>query len=534
MWAKTYPQLKILNNPPEEVLRDLARAEEITTRFGAPSYRTRQAASRSAANTYLANEKTASGRFQRTLDVRRTKEIINYVASQMPGASWISLDRAIGRNPNFSFHCRLLIPQAFARVGLMWSKTLFPTQEAKHDPRVEPDFLTVYFPEALDGMERKDNWPPSTLILINPEQGITFVLGTDYVGEAKMSFLRQALYQTKKKGGLGLHAGSKIVRVRNGQGVKSCGMLLFGLSGTGKTTLTLDDHGLTPPEGVTVLQDDIALLTPQGRAFGTEDNFYVKTEGLKAEEQAGLYQSLINPEAIFENVTVDKSGEIRFTDYTNGTNGRALALRRKIPNTGDSIDLERVDKMIFIARRDTIVPPVARLNRELAAVFFMLGESIETSAGDPTRAGQPKHEVGFNPFIIGPEEIEGNRLYDLLNANPQIEVYLLNTGSVGKGGDAPDAPKEGLKIPKEVSSKILTFLARQKTSGGAGWIRDPDWGYEIPERIPDIPGWENFDPRKYYTNATYGRLVTQLKAERQAWLAQFPGLKSAIRSALPG
>ena len=85
-------------------------------------------------------------------------------------------------------------------------------------------------------------------------------------------------------------------------------------------------------------------------------------------------------------------------------------LRRYIKGSGDGIDLEKANKIVFITRRNDVVPVCARLTSEQAAAYFMLGESIETSAGDPTKAGQAKREVGTNPFIVGPEAEEGNRI----------------------------------------------------------------------------------------------------------------------------
>src|SRR5439155_14267310 len=94
---------------------------------------------------------------------------------------------------------------------------------------------------------------------------------------------------------------------------------------------------------------------------------------------------------------------------------------------------------VFITRRNDVVPAVARLTAEQAAAYFMLGESIETSAGDPTKAGQAKREVGTNPFIVGPEAQEGNRLLEILRANPDMQAYILNTGSIGANDGSPGA-----------------------------------------------------------------------------------------------
>ena len=79
----------------------------------------------------------------------------------------------------------------------MWHSMLFPS-----DSKKEPDFISVYVP---DWKER--------LIFLDVDQGYTYILGTDYPGEAKKSMLRQAMYWIKRRGGLGLHAGSKVLRV---------------------------------------------------------------------------------------------------------------------------------------------------------------------------------------------------------------------------------------------------------------------------------------------------------------------------------
>ncbi len=520
-WKKTF-DVPVLSNPSPAELRTLAKSEEVTTEVGAPAYVTHRVSSRSSGSTFYAADGVKLGRFQQAAAPETTSSLLDAVARNMPAEQWIQLDRLVGETKEFQFHARLLIPKAYARVALLWCQTLFPAPQALHDPRREPDILTVYFPDFDKGISGL----PQRAILINPEKGINLVLGVDYVGEAKMSFLRLAMYQAKKRGGLGLHAGSKVLRVKRDGKLQDVGLLLFGLSGTGKTTLTLDDHGLAAPEGVEVLQDDIVLMDRSGRAFGTEDNFYVKTEGLAEAEQPGLYRSLMHDGAVFENVYADpKSGKLDFANFKHGTNGRALAVRPRIPFTSKRIDLEATHALIFITRRDTVVPPVARLTRDQAVAYFMLGESIETSAGDPKKAGQPKHEVGFNPFIIGSEDEEGLRLMETLKANPGIEVYLLNTGSVGKQGDNG---LDGKKITKAVSAALLRSIGR----GELSWAKDADWGYEVAVSSPSVPDLASYDPKRYYKPETYARLVAEMKAERKAYLKQFTGLPPQVIDAV--
>lgn len=518
---KIYPDLKAIQNPTPEQLRDFAKGEEKTTSFGAPAYFTRQVSSRSAGSTFIAEENFKAGRSQKKASPELVRAAGEILQRAMPDYEWMVLDRVIGQNPEVTFHCRLLIPKQYARVALLWSQTLFPAPAELQNPKKEPDFLSVYLPQWPELAAQSGKDLPKRMILIHPNAGVTWILGTDYVGEAKMSFLRMSMYAMKRRGGLGFHAGSKVLRLLDPRSEtnKNYGVLLFGLSGTGKTTLTLDNHDLKPPEGVIVLQDDITLVNMEGKAYGTENNFYVKTEGLTGEDQPGLYQALMNPGSVFENVYVDSKGSVDFTNYKHGTNGRALALRSKVPCTDHTINCDMAHKLIFITRRDTIVPPVARLTRDQAVAFFMLGESIETSAGDPTKAGQSKHEVGFNPFILGLEDEEGNRLGDFLTRNAEVEVYLLNTGSMGKGADAPGKDPKGVKITKSESSRLIELVSRPGQSG-VRWVKDPDWGYEVPET--------GARPRDFYQEKTYQNLVRQLKEERRTTLSRFTELDPEV------
>jgi phosphoenolpyruvate carboxykinase (ATP) len=496
---------KILKDLSREELRELARPGEKTSEYGSPVYSTR-VKNRSAKNTYVVANGVALGVMQQPIDKDRAEETIRQVQETLAGMELIQVDRRMGMSPEVPIHCRLFVPKEYARIAYMWHSMLFPS-----DSTNEPDFISVYVP---DWKER--------LIFLDVDQGYTYILGTDYPGEAKKSMLRQAMYWMKRRGGLGLHAGSKVLRVVGQKGeLSDVGFLLFGLSGTGKTTLTLHDHGLKEPERAIIKQDDVVLLAADGRAFGTEDGFYIKTEGLEP-SQTVLWGAATHPTAVYENIKLDENGKVDFLDTSITSNGRGVVLRKYIKGTGEGIDLDKANKIVFITRRNDVVPVCARLSAEQAAAYFMLGESIETSAGDPTKAGQAKREVGTNPFIVGPEAQEGNRLLEILRKNPDMQAYILNTGSIGaKDGSA------GEKVTIRVSTEIMKQIAKE----GVEWERDPDWGYETPKSVPGLD-LAKYSPKTYYTPEQYRGLVDNLRAERRAWLAQFPGLDAAIPRAI--
>jgi phosphoenolpyruvate carboxykinase (ATP) len=494
-----------IDNPPFITLREMARDGQ-NTDCGSVNYLTR-VRNRSAKQTYVVEDGVQLGIDQQGISLVKAEAIASEVHEYLRGRTLIRLDRQMGRHPDFSLHCRYYVSAEYARIPLQWHNMLFEPV----DRDAEPDLVSIQIPE----------WP-ERVIFCDPPAGITYILGSDYFGECKKSFLRKAMYLAKKRGFLGFHAGSKELKVRDRHGVlKKVGFILFGLSGTGKTTLTMHDHGLGGVEGVAIRQDDVLIMNPAGYCYGTENGFYIKTEGLDA-SQCVLYRAAVSPNAIFENVCVDDRGRLVFDDCALTGNGRGVILRSDVLGTDDRIDLDKAHRIIFITRRDDVVPPLARLNAEQAAAFFMLGESIETSAGDPAKAGEPKREVGTNPFIIGPESEEGNRLLEILNANPDIECYLLNTGSVGKRKD-----DSGMNITVGNSAHLMTEIAR----GNIKWTSDPDWSYLVPTEVPGMD-IRPLNPRLYYSAEEYARRVDRLREERRAWLARYPNLKPSILKAV--
>jgi len=486
---------EIIFNPSDEELSKMASSEGKVTSFGSVCYKTKLKG-RSAKHTQIIEDKPTEEQ------VKTIQKVVEYVANK----KLIQLDRQMCLTKPFL--CRAYISAGHAHIARMWGEMLFKEVKIDH-----PDFITVQIPE----------WP-ETKIICDSEDKITFILGSDYTGELKKANLRLAMLAAKERGGLGLHAGSKLIRVIDKKGeLQEKGVLLFGLSATGKTTLTCHHHWLDAlkREGVVIRQDDVVLLDRDSSAIGTEKNFYIKTDGLEAENQGVLYEAAIGKRALFENVAVLPDGTIDFFDTTNTTNGRAVVPRNEMRHTDLDIDLQKTDMVLFITRRNTIVPPVAKLTREQGAAFFMLGESIGSSASD-VDPGKTRRVVGTNPFIIGPLHEEGNRFYEILKNNPHVECFLLNTGKIGEEGT-----KKTEKITVRDSASIIREIAR----GTVEWKKDPDWEYEVIENCPGVD-ISRLEPKIHYSSEDYQKLTQELKDERREWLHKFKGLKSEIRDCI--
>ncbi len=494
IFGKPFQPRKIIDNPSDESLREWAfKHGGVITEFGNLSVVT-QVRNRMAKLTEVIMGDPEPE------DLELIDKVLDYCKSK----EMIQLDRTMCMTPGFRRNCRLYVTAEYARLPLMWGNTLFPPGGG------EPDFISLAVPE----------WPDKK-VLVFPEMGLTIVLGSDYKGEQKKAMLRQVMYWAKTQGNLGLHAAGKILRVRRDNQLKDFGFLLFGLSGTGKTTLSCHSHWLKSPETVVIRQDDVVILRRDGSAVGTEDSYYIKTEGLEPGSQPLLYAAALSPRAILENVLVDPAtGKVDFFDSTITSNGRAMVKRKDIAFTDNQIDIPKVDFILFITRRHDIVPPVVRLSREWAAVAFMLGESVETSAGDPTQAGKALRVVGTNPFIVGSHAEEGNMFLSILQENPDVQCFTLNTGHVG-GMD------RGQKITVRDTVKIIEMIAKDRVT----WRRDDFWGYDVPSAIPGVE-LDRFEPRNYYSDEQIEQLSYDLKKERLDWLAQFPSLKPEVLSVL--
>ena len=493
-FGKRFQPRKIIDNPSDESLREWALHHGgVITEFGNLSVTTR-VRNRMAKLTEVIMDEPDSD------DLELIYEVLDYLKSK----EVIMLDRVMCTAPDFKRNCRLYVTAEYARLPLMWGNTLFPP-EGK-----EPDFVSLAVPE---WREKK--------VFVFPKIGLTIILGSDYKGEQKKAMLRQVMYWAKKEGNLGLHAASKILRVFRGNELREFGVLLFGLSATGKTTLSCHSHWLPFPETVVIRQDDVVILKRDGSTVGTEDSFYIKTEGLEPNSQPLLYAAALSPRAILENVFVEpQTGKVDFFDTTLTSNGRAMVKRKDIAFTDNQVDMEQVNFILFITRRHDIMPPVVRLSPEWASAAFMLGESVETSAGDPTEAGKALRVVGTNPFIVGSHAEEGNIFLSILRENPDIQCFILNTGNVG-------GMVRGQKITVRDSTKIIEMIARDKIT----WRRDDFWGYDVPSEIPGVD-LDRFDPKNYYSDEQIEQLSHDTKRERLAWLAQFPSLNQDILHAI--
>ena len=425
-------------------LEPKAKASGVKTKFGSYGWRAAISSRIAPKTVYLGSEavRLSSPTAEQQTLISRAPEELDKVLHLLRTLPFYHIRRQMGENDSYNPICNLYVSEADLvnyRIGFMWGHTMF--KPGKHPG---PEFTMIHIPE--EHLLRQQ-------VLVLPEEKINVALGTDYMGEDKKGFLRQAMWSADELGMLGLHAGTKLVTVRDSNNkLKTYGVFLFGLTATGKSTWSCHKLGLDYDKGekTIVSQDDIVFLKNDGSALGTEDNFFVKTD-VEQESQEAMYNALTDKSALFENVMIKADGEVDFLDETLTANGRAVVRRDKlkIKIKGKTIGiysksinlppLEELDGLVFafITRRNTIMSFAQELTPEQAVLAYLWGESTHSFASQPLKAGESVRIVGTDPFIVGPRAKKINRFYEIImtlasNYPGKLKFMQYNTGGLGE------------------------------------------------------------------------------------------------------
>ena len=428
-----------------EHLREPAIKFAVRTGYGSHGWRSATSSRIGPKTVYLGSPEV---RLPRPSDVQKgivgaAPQELQNVLHFMKTLPFVHLRRQMGHNGEYNPICNLYVSVADPknhRIAYMWGNTL---RDVGREPG--PEFTMIHIPEEHNIRQQ---------VLVLPEHDINIALGTDYMGEDKKGFLRQAMWCADEAGMLGLHAGTKTVTVRDSDGkLKRYGVFLFGLSATGKSTWSCHSLGLDygKGEGTEVTQDDIVFLKKDGSALGSEGKgFFIKTD-VERHLQEALYNALIDPSALLENVMIDYKGDVDFLDEKLCANGRSVIQRDKIgidvagkrvPTSSGGINLPplaELDGVIFafITRRNTIMPFAQELTAEQGVLAYLWGESTHSYASQPARAGESVRTVGTDPFIIGSRARKVNRFHDIVTGlvskyPDKIRFFQYNTGGIGE------------------------------------------------------------------------------------------------------
>ena len=475
--------------------------------------------------------------------VDKAPEQLHKVLQLMRTMPFVHVRRQMGDNPEFNPICNLYVNVADSknyRLGYEWGSTVGDVKRS----RPGPEFVMIHIPQEHQLRMQ---------ILTLPEHDINVALGTDYTGEDKKGFLRQAMFRADQRGMLGLHAGTKIVRTRDratGK-LRTFAVFMFGLTATGKSTWSCHQLGLDTDagEGTWVAQDDIVLLRRDGSSYGTEQNYYVKTD-VDLRLQEAMYRALSHESALLENVMVNARGEIDFLDERLGENGRGVLDRRqlKVKRNGkmvsichDSINtppVEELDGIVFafITRRNTIMPFAQALTPEQGVLAYLWGESSHSFATVPAKAGESVRIVGMDDFIVGAQGRKVNTFHDivmdLVARHPgKVHFFQYNTGGMGEviELDKASGKKKLIRKVQRVPIDLMAALQRGDLRGTNEYAK----GRLGTEYVVKCDGAElaQWDPKQFYSDEQVEAYVADLVDGRRKFTEEIAGqgLRKEIR-----
>ncbi|MGQ9546257.1 MAG: phosphoenolpyruvate carboxykinase [Dehalococcoidia bacterium] len=415
----------------------------------------------------------------------------------------ISVDRVVG-NESSTTTVRLIVPERFAHVAYGGGNLFIPPRgEVK-----EPTYHILFFADQAFETNQSKPLPEKDitirLCMLDDGRFVKIIRNGNYIGEFKKGvFAAEDWVAKTRRGGIFLHAGCREDYLQSAHGdYRMSRTLLVALSANGKTTTTCRILARKGKEKSWLVQDDGGTLMPDGSFHGFEaGGIFVKTEGVNPGDQIEIFYGLLQPDTVCENVYVTEDGDFDFYNFERTSNGRAVVLRRDFMHASRYIDVDRVDNLILITR-GPLIPAICKLSREQAAALMVLGQAMESSAGDPTRAGTIRSEFFYDPFVAGDRAEHANIFYEIIKGIPHLNYYLLNTGGVGEGEHYKD-------IRLEFTMAILDSLLR---GGLEDWVDSPT-GFKVPRAVRYVDDIY-LHPEKLYSKTEFAEKQRELNKIR--------------------
>jgi phosphoenolpyruvate carboxykinase (ATP) len=400
------------------------------------------------------------------------EQLYRKALAYVQGKDLYIFDGYVGSDPNYRFGVRVVTEIAYHNL---FAHQLFLRPSAIELASHQADFTVIALP-GLQSDPEDDGTHSEAFIVLHLARKLVLIGGTRYAGEIKKSVFSMMNYLMTERGVLPMHGAANIDK--HGHTA-----LFFGLSGTGKTTLSADPKR-------NLIGDDEHGWSEDG-IFNFEGGCYAKTIRLSAEDEPQIYAA-IQFGTILENVIL--SPDIRHPDYDDGRlteNTRAAYPLRYIPNCAVS-GMGTHPKTILFLTADAfgVLPPIAKLTTEQAMYHFLSGYTSKLAG---TERGITAPQVTFSScfgqcfFPLSPlvyAEMLGQRL----EQHPETAVYLINTGWSG----GPYGVGERLSIKH---TRAMVSAALNGDLDEVIFHPHPIFKVLVPETVPGVPK-KILDPRE--------------------------------------
>ncbi|MGH2977152.1 MAG: phosphoenolpyruvate carboxykinase (ATP), partial [Gaiellaceae bacterium] len=395
----------------------------------------------------------------------------------------------------------------------LFAKTMFIDLTADEAESFSPQAVVLHTPD-VESDHEEDGTRSGTFVVLHPGRTELLVGGTFYAGEIKKSIFTVMNDRLPLEGVFPMHCSANV-------GEDGSVAIFFGLSGTGKTTLSAD------PER-SLIGDDEHGWGDSG-VFNIEGGCYAKAIHLSAVAEPEIFKATHTFGTILENVAVDELGHLDLDDSSKTENTRAAYKLEQIGNGLPSKMAGHPASVILLtADAFGILPPIARLGREQALYYFLSGftaklAGTEIGVSEP----QPTFSTCFAaPFLPRPPAVYARMLGEKLDRHGST-VWLVNTGWTG------GAFGEGSRMPILATRTML----RAALSGELDDVEvrtDELFGIQVPLHVPEVDD-RLLDPRSTWADPdAYDRKARELAGMFAANFAErFPDADEAIRAAGP-
>ncbi|HIG74065.1 MAG TPA: phosphoenolpyruvate carboxykinase (ATP) [Bacteroidetes bacterium] len=383
-----------------------------------------------------------------------------------------------GADPRYRIRVRVITEEAWHSL-FAYNMFLRPAQPDELAD-FEPDYTVV---DLCDFNAKPDKLPElnsSTFITLHLSRGLVLVGGTHYAGEIKKSIFSALNFILPAQGVLPMHCSAN----QANDGTNTA--VFFGLSGTGKTTLSADASR-------TLIGDDEHGWSDDG-VFNFEGGCYAKAIRLSPEGEPEIYQTTRQFGTIVENVILDDERCIDFDDATITENTRISYPIWMIPNASESGQGGQPETVVFLtADAFGVLPPIAKLSPEQAMYHFLSGYTAKV-AGTERGVTEPKATFSAcfgEPFMVRPPSVYAEMLGEKIRQHG-ARVFLVNTGWTG----GPYGTGSRMKLAytrRMVNAALAGELDEVETT------EDPIFGLAIPTAIEGVPS-DVLVPRATWTD----------------------------------
>ncbi len=380
-----------------------------------------------------------------------------------------------------------------------------PTEE---ELRTHEAGFTVLSAPTFQADPLVDGTNSETFIIISFEQRVVLIGGTEYAGEMKKSIFSVMNYLLPENNVLSMHCSANV-------GYEGDVALFFGLSGTGKTTLSADPNRR-------LIGDDEHGWSANG-VFNIEGGCYAKTIGLTREKEPQIYDA-IRFGSVLENVILDH--DTRIPDYTDNSlteNTRAAYPIQAIENIIDPSIAGHPHTIIFLtADAFGVLPPISKLSKEQAMYHFLSGYTSKLAG---TERGITSPEATFStcfgsPFLPLPATVYAEMLGKKIDEH-NVQVFLVNTGwTAGEYGTG-----QRMKLSY---TRAMIQAALEGELNNVETYTTKVFGLNIPVQVPGVPD-DVLIPRKSWADQEAFMVKAQeLSAKFRANFKKFTGVPSDI------